>query len=77
MWVRTRRLAPGEDYLDYDAKRVPGPWHTEHQGGQTWCGKRPGRLVSSEHRTEEPPADERRCEVCERAKREGRARARR
>jgi hypothetical protein len=47
-WVRTRRRAPGEDTEAPFPRRVLGPWHAEHEHGQTWCGRRPGRLVGSE-----------------------------
>lgn len=44
--VRTFRRDPGS------ALRSPGPWHVLPESkfeDQTWCGKRPGRLISSQH----------------------------
>ncbi|HXJ65146.1 MAG TPA: hypothetical protein VNN79_15435 [Actinomycetota bacterium] len=34
----------------YPPERTPGPWHVLEGYGQTWCGKRPGRQVGSQHR---------------------------
>lgn len=43
-FVRTYRRDPGSA-----ASRTPGPWHIDNDHDQTWCGKRPGRMLSSQH----------------------------
>jgi hypothetical protein len=79
MWVRTNRRAPGANPDDFNAERVPGPWHqmvADSAGHLSWCGRKPLRMFpSTQHTFEEPPADQRRCGDCEKAKAEGRPRA--
>lgn len=71
-WVRTMRRAPGSDPDALGAERIHGPWHEERDHGLTWCGRRAGRLVASDRRGTEPPAEERRCLECAGAKAAGR-----
>ena len=84
--VRTFRRDPGS------ALRSPGPWHVLPESGfedLTWCGRRPGRMVASQHGRVDAPMpgpgenlagveglpEGRYCVDCQAAIREGRRRS--
>jgi hypothetical protein len=82
-WVRTNRRVgacvdltyeqrQGRRVLEFVRERVPGRWHAQASGGQTWCGRQPVRVVSSvTYRGPRPPEGDRVCRDCERALRSG------